>query len=112
MIVFSSKYVSGREKCAEESKILCGCLARGSPFCGMLHLAPQNHGTIIKQAIMLTGKNMAILLLKGKTSKSSEASSNTKNIDDNQQTLEDTLSRKILFGREWSTFSLQYCINF
>ena len=66
MIVFSSKYVSGREKCAEEWKILCGCLARGSPFCGMLHLAPQNHGTIIKQAIMLTGKKYGDIVVKRK----------------------------------------------
>ena len=99
MNVFSSKYISGREKCAEESKILCGCLARGSPFCGMLHFVPQNHGTITKQAIMLTGKNMAILLLKGKTSKSSEASSNTKDSDDNQQNWK-TLSPRKYFSVE------------
>ena len=65
----------------------------------MLRLAPQNHGTIIKQAIMLTGKNMAIMLLKGKTSKSSEASSNTKDSDDNQQNWK-TLSPRKYFSAE------------
>ena len=44
--------------------------------------------------IMLKGKNMVILLLKEKKkfkSKSSEAFSNTKVTDDNQQTLDNTL---------------------
>ena len=36
MIVFISKNVNGREKCAEEPKILCGCLASGFLFCGMV----------------------------------------------------------------------------
>ena len=68
MIVLSSKYVNRREKCAEESKTLCRCLARRCVFCGLVEqgqkwqkqgallLVPQNHWTIIKFVIMLKGK--------------------------------------------------------
>ena len=35
LTVFSSKCVNGREKCAEESKILCGCLTKGFVFFGL-----------------------------------------------------------------------------
>ena len=41
-------YVNGREKCAEEPKILCGCLARGSVFCRMVYEGQkwQRQGTL------------------------------------------------------------------